>query len=80
MIVAADSLPYAFKTIVDQDNDTLLGAHLVGFQVEEVINLFAMAVKAKMTTKNLKNWSMPNPGCHGLDGSTKKNKACYRKT
>ena len=46
---------YAFKTIVDQDNDTLLGAHLVGPQVEEVINLFAMAIKAKMTTKDLKN-------------------------
>ena len=46
---------YAFKTIVDQDHDTLLGAHLVGPQVEEVINLFAMAIKAKLTTKDVKN-------------------------
>lgn len=46
---------YAFKTIVDQNTDTLLGAHLVGPQVEEVINLFAMVIKAKMTTKDIKN-------------------------
>ena len=46
---------YAFKTVVDQDSDTLLGAHLVGPQVEEVINLFAMAMKAKLTTKDLKS-------------------------
>ncbi len=46
---------YAFKTVVDKDSDMLLGAHLVGPQVEEVINLFAMAIKAKMTSKELKN-------------------------
>lgn len=46
---------YAFKTLVDKDSDTLLGAHLVGPQAEEVINLFAMAIKAKMPTKDLKS-------------------------
>ena len=34
-----------FKTIFDQDTDRVVGAHLLGAQAEEVINLFAMAIR-----------------------------------
>lgn len=34
-----------FKTIFDRDTDRVVGAHLLGAQSEEVINLFAMAIR-----------------------------------
>ena len=34
-----------FKTIFDRDTDHVVGAHLLGAQSEEVINLFAMAIR-----------------------------------
>ncbi len=40
-----------FKTIVDEDSDQILGAHLLGSGSEEVINLFALAMKHKITAK-----------------------------
>jgi glutathione reductase (NADPH) len=34
-----------FKTIFDRSTDRVVGAHLLGAQAEEVINLFAMAIR-----------------------------------
>ncbi|MCI0720195.1 MAG: NAD(P)/FAD-dependent oxidoreductase, partial [Acidobacteria bacterium] len=44
----------AFKTLVEEGSDRILGAHLLGPHAEEIINLFALAMKAGMTTATLK--------------------------
>jgi glutathione reductase (NADPH) len=36
---------YGYKTLVDGDADAILAAHLVGPHVEQVINLFALAMR-----------------------------------
>ena len=36
---------YGFKTLVDPDTGRILGAHLVGPHVDEVINLFGLAIR-----------------------------------
>ena len=43
-----------FKTIVDPANDRVLGAHLLGVHAEEVINLFALAVRHELTRQDLR--------------------------
>jgi glutathione reductase (NADPH) len=45
---------YGFKTLVEEDTDRILGAHLVGPHAEEVINLFGVAIRYGLTTKDLK--------------------------
>lgn len=45
---------YAFKTITDKNNGKLLGAHLIGPEAAETINLFAMAITTGMKSKDLK--------------------------
>ncbi|WP_026914599.1 dihydrolipoyl dehydrogenase family protein [Christiangramia portivictoriae] len=52
---------YAFKTIIDKNNNTILGAHLIGPHCEETINLFAMAIKTKMTISDLKTMIFSYP-------------------
>ncbi len=42
---------YGYKTLVDGDTDAILGAHLVGPHVEEVINLFALAIRHGLTAR-----------------------------
>ena len=44
---------YGFKTLVEEDTDRILGAHLVGPQADEVINLFALCVRHGLTSKDL---------------------------
>ncbi len=46
---------YGFKTLVEEDTDRILGAHLVGPHAEEVINLFGLAIRHGLTTKDLKS-------------------------
>lgn len=46
---------YAFKVIIDNDSDLILGAHIIGPNSEETINLFVVAMKAQMTTKEIKS-------------------------
>ncbi|QLE00749.1 NAD(P)/FAD-dependent oxidoreductase [Galbibacter sp. BG1] len=67
IIIKTDSVPYwfnakrintdyyAFKTIVEKQSGKILGAHLVGPEASEVINLFAMAIYGEMTVEDLKN-------------------------
>ena len=44
----------AVKVLVDEDSDRILGAHLLGPAAEETINLFALAMRAGMSAKELK--------------------------
>jgi glutathione reductase (NADPH) len=45
---------YGFKTLVEDDSGRILGAHLVGPHADEVINLFALAVRHGLTADDLK--------------------------
>ncbi|WP_405198875.1 dihydrolipoyl dehydrogenase family protein [Christiangramia sp. LLG6405-1] len=52
---------YAYKTIIDKENQTILGAHLIGPNTEETINLFAMAIKTKMKINELRTMIFTYP-------------------
>jgi glutathione reductase (NADPH) len=43
-----------YKTLTD-DSGKILGAHLVGPHADEVINLFALAIRHGLTTADLKS-------------------------
>jgi glutathione reductase (NADPH) len=45
---------YGFKTLVEEDTDRIFCAHLVGPHAEEVINLFGIAIRHRLTTKDVK--------------------------
>lgn len=45
---------YGYKTIIEEGTDRILGAHLVGPGVDEVINVFALAIRHEMTVDDLK--------------------------
>jgi glutathione reductase (NADPH) len=45
---------YGFKVLVDEATDRVLGAHLVGPHADEVINLFALAIRHGLTAEDLK--------------------------
>lgn len=50
-----------FKTIVDAGTNHVLGAHLLGPHAEEVINLFALAVRHRLTATDLKHMMYAYP-------------------
>ena len=43
-----------FKTLVDEESGQILGAHLLGPHADEVINIFAIAIRHKLTASDLK--------------------------
>ena len=45
---------YGFKVLVEDGTDHILGAHLVGPHVDEVINIFALAIRKGLTAEDLK--------------------------
>jgi glutathione reductase (NADPH) len=45
---------YGFKTLMEEGSGRILGAHIVGPHAEEVINLFALAIRHGLTAENLK--------------------------
>ncbi len=45
---------YGFKVLVEEETDRVLGAHLVGPHADEVINVFALAVRHGLTAADLK--------------------------
>jgi len=45
---------YAYKTLVEGDSGRILGAHLVGPDADEVINLFGLAIRHDLTADDLK--------------------------
>lgn len=44
----------ATKIIIDKDSDTILGAHLLGPEYGEIINIFGLAIRLGLTTSDLK--------------------------
>jgi glutathione reductase (NADPH) len=46
---------YGYKTLVDEDSGRILGAHLAGPHADEVINLFALAIRHELTVEDLKS-------------------------
>jgi glutathione reductase (NADPH) len=53
-----------FKTVVDNGSDRILGAHLLGEHAEEVINLFALAIRQDLSATDLKHqlYAYPTSG------------------
>lgn len=45
---------YAYKVLINENDDTILGAHIIGPSAEETINLFALSIAAKIPAKSLK--------------------------
>jgi glutathione reductase (NADPH) len=52
---------YGFKVLVEEETDTILGAHLVGPHAEEVINLFALAIRHGLRAEALKSTMFAYP-------------------
>lgn len=51
-----------YKILIEEGSERILGAHLIGPHAEEVINLFALAIRANVSAKDLKTaiWSYPS--------------------
>ena len=43
-----------YKTLVEEDSGRILGAHLLGLHAEEVINLFALAIRTGLKADDLR--------------------------
>lgn len=52
---------YVFKTIVDKESDLILGAHILGYEAAEMINLFVFALCGKITVSQLKSMIFAYP-------------------
>src|SRR6516165_10379271 len=46
---------YGYKTIIAEDTGCILGAHIVGPDADEVINLFGIAIRHELTADDLKS-------------------------
>jgi glutathione reductase (NADPH) len=55
-----------FKVLVEEGTERILGAHLLGPQADEVINLFALAIRTGLNATDLKAAIMAYP-THGSD-------------
>ena len=51
----------AFKVLVDEQTGRVLGAHLLGPHADEVINLFAMAMRTGVTSRDIKDMQFSYP-------------------
>jgi glutathione reductase (NADPH) len=51
----------ATKILVDTTNDTIVGAHLLGPEYGELINIFGLAIKLGLTTRQLKSMTAAYP-------------------
>jgi glutathione reductase (NADPH) len=43
----------AFKVLIEEDTNRMLGAHILGPHAEEIINIFSLAIRLGLTTKDL---------------------------
>lgn len=57
---AAESV-YGYKVLVEDGTGQILGAHLVGPHADEVINLFALAIRHRLTASALKETMFAYP-------------------
>lgn len=46
---------YGFKVLIEEGSQRILGAHLVGPHADEVINIFALAIRKGLTADDLKS-------------------------
>jgi len=53
-----------YKILVDPTTDLILGAHILGERAEEIVNIFALAMRGRMTVQDLKSmiWAYPSFG------------------
>ena len=47
----------AFKVLIEEDTNRILGAHILGPHAEEVINIFLLAIRLGLTAKDLNVFS-----------------------
>jgi len=47
--------------LIDEESNLVLGAHLVGPHVEEVINVFALAIRFRLSASDLKTMIFAYP-------------------
>lgn len=59
--VQAAEPTYGFKVLVEDGSRRILGAHLVGPHADEVINLFALAIRHDLTADDLKSMIFAYP-------------------
>lgn len=52
---------YGFKVLVEEGSERILGAHLVGPHAEEVINIFALAIRHGLTAADLRSTMFAYP-------------------
>lgn len=52
---------YGFKVLVEEGSDRILGAHLIGPHIDEVINVFALAIRKGLTAEDLKTTMFAYP-------------------
>lgn len=52
---------YGFKVLVEEGSDLILGAHIVGPHAEEVINIFALAIRHGLTAAQIKSTMFAYP-------------------
>ena len=52
---------YGYKLLIEDGSDFILGAHLVGPAAEEVINLFALAIRHGLTASALRTTMFAYP-------------------
>ncbi len=52
---------YGFKVMVDEETDLIVGAHLVGPHVDEVINVLGLAMRHGLTAENIKTTMFAYP-------------------
>jgi glutathione reductase (NADPH) len=50
-----------YKVLVEKDTDRILGAHILGSEAGEVINLFALAIRSGMRATDLKHMLFAYP-------------------
>ena len=50
-----------FKTLVEDGTERILGAHLLGLHAEEIINIFALAVRTGLSAPDLKDMVFAYP-------------------
>jgi glutathione reductase (NADPH) len=43
----------AFNVLIEEDTNRILGAHILGPHAEEVINIFSLAIRLRLTAKDL---------------------------
>ncbi len=50
-----------YKILIEEDTDRILGAHLLGKDAEEVINVFALAIQADIKAATLRQMLFSYP-------------------